>query len=175
MARDIDPLSPHINQSVGWILQFAGQPDEAIEQYQRRLELDPNFLFARMRLASAYSQKGMYKEAIDELEALKPLLEQTSSVLSSIGSLYAVSGQKEKARAILKVLLEKRRTEYVNPSLIVEMYLSLNQKEEALKWTEAAFREHSYAMVFLKVPGSNDPLRSNPRFQKIIQGNGLAK
>lgn len=172
-ARDIDPLSPHINQNVGWILQMARQPDEAIEQYQRSLELDPNFLFARHRIASAYSQKGMYKEAIDELEAVRSLPDQTPSTLSSIGYIYAVSGQRDKARAILKVLLEKRRTEYVNPHIIATMYLGLNQKEEALKWTETAYREHSYAMVFLKVSVEYDPIRNDPRFTEILQRVGL--
>ena len=174
-ARDIDPLSPHINQNVGWILQFAGQPDEAIEQYERSLELDPNFLFARLRLASAYSQKGMYTEAVDALEPVRALPDQTPSVLSSIGQIYAVSGQRDKARAILKVLLEKRRTEYVNTSIIANMYLSLNQKEEALKWLEAAYREHSYTMVFLKVLTEYDPLRSVPRFQDLVRRVGLAQ
>lgn len=171
-ARDIDPLSAHINQNVGWILQFAGQPDEAIEQFERSLELDPNFLFARLRIASSYSQKGMFAEAVDALEAVRTAPNQSPTIMSSIARIYARSGRKDKARSILKTLLEKRRTEYINPSIIADIYLSLNQNEEAMNWLEAAYMEHSYSMVFLKVVGDYDPLRSDPRFQAIYRHVG---
>ena len=62
---ELDPLSLVMNRSAGWTFYFARHYDEAIEQYQKTLELDPNFTLAHLWLGEAYMQKGMHEEAID--------------------------------------------------------------------------------------------------------------
>ncbi len=172
-AREIDPLSPHISQNVGWVLMYAHQYDEAIEQYKRALELDPSFLFARLRLAGAYQQKHMFHEAVGEFEQAIDISNRSPSALSGLAHAYAVNGRASEARQILKELLQSRDRRYVNSSSIAAIYLGLGEKDQALDWLEKAYQEHSYQNVFLKVDEEFAPLRSDPRFQDLLRRLGL--
>jgi tetratricopeptide (TPR) repeat protein len=43
-ARDLDPFSPVINYTIGYLHYYAHQYDKAIEQYKYTLLLDPSFI-----------------------------------------------------------------------------------------------------------------------------------
>lgn len=47
-ARELEPLSISMNFSLGWRLYMARKYDEAIEQLQNTLDMDPNFALPRM-------------------------------------------------------------------------------------------------------------------------------
>ena len=67
--------------------------DEAIDKYQKTLELDANFSVARWGLGSAYAGKGMYKEAVAEwIKALNTDGDAPSAKL--IERAYSESGYK---------------------------------------------------------------------------------
>jgi serine/threonine-protein kinase len=172
-AREIDPLSPHINQNVGWILHFARQYDEEIEQYERALDLDANFLFARLRLADAYVEKQRFNEAIGEYERAIGISNRNPATLGGLGHAYAVAGKRSEARRVLGELLALRERRYVNPFSIALVLLGLGEKDRAMEWLEKAYQERSYAMVFLKVSREFDPLRSAPRFQDLLRRVGM--
>ena len=49
------------------------------------------------------------------------------------------------------------------------LYLSLNNKEEALHWLEQSFEERDGANIsWIKVDHLLDPLHGDPRFQDLI-------
>jgi tetratricopeptide (TPR) repeat protein len=55
-ARDLDPLSLIINTDLGLHLHWAGQSDQAIEQLECALELEPNFFRAHFYLGAVYGE-----------------------------------------------------------------------------------------------------------------------
>jgi hypothetical protein len=57
--------------------------------------------------------------------------------------------------------------------LIVTAYLAVGDKNKALASLEKAYAQQSNLMVYLKVDPMFDPLRSNPRFQKLLHVVGL--
>ena len=67
-ARELDPLSISMNFSLGWRLYMARKNDQAIEQLQNTLEMDPNFALPRMVLGQAYEEKNAYPQALKELQ-----------------------------------------------------------------------------------------------------------
>ncbi len=169
-ARDLDPLSPHINQNVGWMLHFARQFDEEIEQYNRALELDPNFMFARRRLASAYSAKGMNDAAIAECEKVIAIAGRNATSLGALGSVYARAGRTGDARRILDELLEMKKHQHVSSYVLAYLYANLGERTTAFEWLERAYDERSYAMVFLKSALDFDEgFRQDPRFANILR------
>jgi TolB-like protein/Tfp pilus assembly protein PilF len=173
-ARDLDPLSPHMNQNVGWMLHYARQFDEEIVQYNRALELDPNFLFARRRLAEAYSAKGMHGEAIAENEKVIALMDRSPTSLGALGSVYALAGRKAEARMILDELLEMKKRQFVSASIFANLYNDLGERKTAFEYLEKAYRERSYAMVFLKVTTDFDEaFRKDPRFLDVLRRLGV--
>ncbi len=67
-AQELDPLSLAINTGVGHVLYLSRQYDKAIEQYKKAVDLDPNFMMTHVWFGRPYLEKGMFAEAISELE-----------------------------------------------------------------------------------------------------------
>ena len=59
-ALELDPLSLPVSSNLGLILYLARRHDEAINQFQKTLEMDQNFVYSHFQLALAYEQKQMY-------------------------------------------------------------------------------------------------------------------
>jgi tetratricopeptide (TPR) repeat protein len=53
---------------MGWYYYFMRQNERAIEQLKKTLELDSNFILARMFLGETYEQMQMFDQAIAEFE-----------------------------------------------------------------------------------------------------------
>src|SRR5262249_45720219 len=67
-ARDLDPLSPYMNGSIGWVLFYSHRYDEAIAQFQRTIEMDPTYGNVHWGIGRTYVEKRMYREAIAEMQ-----------------------------------------------------------------------------------------------------------
>lgn len=67
-ARRIDPLSLEINAFLSWSAYLARHYDEAITSCRKGLEMDPNFWMPHYGLGDTYEEKGMYTEAVAELQ-----------------------------------------------------------------------------------------------------------
>ena len=72
-AQALDPVSPSINGGLGARLLYARRYDEAIEQLQRALEMDPNLGLTHRYLGWAYEAKGHREKAIYELRKARLL------------------------------------------------------------------------------------------------------
>ena len=170
-ALVLDPVSLIINKNLGDPFFYVRQYDKAIEQYQKTLELDPNFFLARLWLGKSYEQKGMYKEAIAEFQHARSL-EDNPAILGALGHVYAVSGNKSEAEKIAKTLkgLSER---YVAPYHIGIIYAGLLKKDEAFKWLEEAYRSRDEWLLYLKIDPRLDSLRSEPRFSDLLGRAGF--
>jgi tetratricopeptide (TPR) repeat protein len=161
---------PHINQNVGWMLRYARQYDEEIEQYNRALELDPDFLFARRRLCWAFSSKGMHDAAISECEKVIAIAGRTPTAIGALGITYARAGRRDEARKILSELQVMQEHGYVPAYIFAQMYNGIGNRRAAFEWLEKAFEERSYATVFLKVTDDFDEsFRQDERFREILR------
>jgi len=168
-ARDLDPLSISMNFSLGWRLYMARQYDPAINQLRNTLEMDPNFALPRMVLGQAYEQKGLYPQAIVELQKAASISHDSPPMLGSLGHALGVAGNKAGAGKILDQMLGQSKKQYVSPFYISLVYAGLHENEKAMDWLEKAFEDRSNAIVFLKVDPNFDGLRSHPRFQALLR------
>ena len=64
-ARELDPLSPLVNMSVGWAFYFAGQPERAIAELLQTQDLHQgrNVDEVNSLLMASYEQLGRFEEA----------------------------------------------------------------------------------------------------------------
>ncbi len=168
-ARDLDPLSISMNFSLGWRLYMARQYDQAMNQLRNTLEMDPNFALPRMVLGQAYEQKGLYQQAIVELQRAASISHDSPPMLGSLGHALGVAGNKTEADKILDQLLGQSKKQYVSPFYISIVYAGLHENEKAMDWLEKAYEDRSNAIIFLKVDPDFDGLRSNPRFQILLR------
>ncbi len=172
-ARQLDPLSLIIAADKGVILYFSRQYDSAIEQFRYVLDMEPNFPRAGMIMA-AYIQKGMFTEARASVEKQSPS-DDNPWYWAWQAYIYGRSGRPAQAQRALEKLLQLNRRHQVDGAALVWAYIGIGNKDEALAWLEQAYLQHSNLLTTLKVEPAFDPLRSDRRFQQVLQRVGLAQ
>ena len=171
-AQELDPLSDLIDFAVGAILYWSRKPEQAIEHYQRVLELNPNFGVVYWFLADAYVEKGDFASAIATIENA-PIALSDPVTLSAAGHAYGKAGERRKALEILSELERQSSQESEPAFFIAQIFLGLGDHEQALAWLEKACDERSVWLIWLGVDPKFDPLRSDPRFEDLLRRVGL--
>ena len=170
LAQELDPLRTGLVGNEGLIFYHARRYDEAIAKKRIHAQLAAENPFAHLELANAYIQKGQYAEAFLSYQtSIK--LEETTSALIYLGRVYALSGKRNEAMAILDKL--KTTEKYVSPTELAILYAALGDKEKAFVSLEKAFTERDFQLTSLKVEPGYDPLRDDPRFQDLMRRVGF--
>lgn len=172
-ARELDLLNLRTNALEGHFLNHAGRVDEALVRLQKTLELDSNYFLAHLFAWSAYVEKGMYGEAAAEARRARELNNVSTQPVAHLAYTLAKSGQRREAQVELDRLLELSTERFVPPYLIALVYNGLGEREQALDWLERGFQQRDPKTVFLMVEPKWANLRSEPRFQDLLQRVGL--
>jgi TolB-like protein/DNA-binding winged helix-turn-helix (wHTH) protein/Tfp pilus assembly protein PilF len=172
-ARELDPFSLAINVQRGFLLENARRYGEAIEQLRAVTAMDPNHYQAYWSLGHTYAANGQFAEAVAAAEKAVQLSERAPGALGILGLAYGLAGRKAEALKIVNELLELNKTRYVTPAALVNVYLGLDDKEQAFVWLEKAFQERSNYVAYLKVFPIVDPIRSDRRFADLVGKVGL--
>jgi len=168
---EIDPLSPAAYNELAWPLEYSGHDDEALEQYRKGLELDPDRLQSHALLSWFYGRKGLVEKAVKHAKIVEDAFGDTRppALLGRFGHVYATVGRRADALRILNELKRRAEREHVPAEPLADIYVGLGEYEEALALLERAYEEHSIMLVWLKVDPLYDPLRSDPRFQDLLR------
>jgi TolB-like protein/Tfp pilus assembly protein PilF len=173
LAQELDPLSLQIGVDLSGCWNFMGHHERAIEQLRNTLELDPAYYLARVVLGRAYMSMGKIREAVAEFK-LSFQLHENNLGLGLLGYAHAISGQTKEARGVLNGLKNRALRKYVSPYNMAIVYVGLGETENAFKWLDKLFDDHSEWLVMLKVVPELDSLRSTPRFINLLKGVGFA-
>jgi TolB-like protein/DNA-binding winged helix-turn-helix (wHTH) protein len=174
-ARDLDPLSNIINTWVGSRYFFARQYDMAIEQYRNAAEMDPDFVPVHLTLGEAYVQKGMYQEAIAELERAVSLSGGSPVYVASLAHACGVAGRTRDALKLIDELNKLSARRYVSSFDMAITFLGLGDKQRTFACLETAFEERSPRLLFLAIDPRFETLRSDSRFQRLLERVGPSK
>jgi TolB-like protein/Tfp pilus assembly protein PilF len=168
-AIELDPLSPINNADLGQNLYIARRYDEAIAQLRKTLEIDPTFYYAHYSLGIALQLKGDMSAAIAEYEQAQQLSDDLF-VPVLLASAKAQSRDKDAAVRLLAELEELSQHRYVRSYWRALLCISLGNREEAVRWFEQAVADHDgLSITTIKVDPLLDPLRSDPRFDALVQ------
>jgi TolB-like protein/DNA-binding winged helix-turn-helix (wHTH) protein/Tfp pilus assembly protein PilF len=171
-AQDADPLSLSTIASAGWVAFLARDYARAIEECNKSIEMDPSFAPAYIYRAMAYEQKGMLDKSIADLETAKGL-QPGPALFGALGHVYAVSGNKTKAHALLGDLKELSGKQYFPAYQMALIHVGLGQKDEAFAMLEQAYADRYPWLIHLNVEPRFDPIRSDPRFVDLVRRIGL--
>ena len=173
-AQILNPLDPTPIVTTGSIFYFARQYDRTIEQCGKSLEVDPTLHAAHDCLGSAYMAKRDYQKAIAECRLAVAGSGDDPVRLVGLARAYALDERKVEANKVLTKLRTIAKAHYVPPYFFVQIHASLGEKKQAISWLERAYRERDFYLTQLRVDDTVDPLRSDPRFEKILHDIGLS-
>jgi tetratricopeptide (TPR) repeat protein len=170
-AEKLDPVSPIISYIATAAYLANDQIDDAISEGQRTLQLDPNYFYLDSDLAAAYREKGNFAEAITLYTKAQ---EATHRPSSGLAITYARMGRETEAQNILAQLLQAREKRYVSAPVIAAVYAGFGEKEEAFRWLERAFAEHSGILQWIAFLPEFRPLHSDARFPHLLRRIGVS-
>lgn len=124
-------------------------------------------------LSSVLTQRGMYQEAIAELQKASDL-QRTDSIISNLGYTYAVAGKRDEAIKLVQELEQTANLRYVSPVAIARIYAGLGEKERGFEWLQKAYEDRSDHLLWLGVDPTFDSLRADQRFAELLRRVGLA-
>lgn len=173
MALQLDPLSLIANTNMGDILAQNKQLDQAMQQYLMVIRIDPRFGDAHAGLAMVYARQERFADAIKELQTALEY-DPDPQYRGWIAWVYAISGQKERARQTLQELNELSSKHFVPASISAAAFVALGEKEKAIAALEKGLKERDseLAKIWLDLDDL-DSLRSDPRFERLLQVIGI--
>ena len=172
-AIDLDPLSPIIYATIpGWYY-LARDYDRAISEARRVIETFPDFPAARHGLIAPEIQKGLYKEALVEIEKARNLQsEQPLALLDAKGFCLARMGRESEARAIIAELEQQRKEGRPVEGAMAYIYHGLRDEDKACALLEQVRQTEGLDQLILCDP-TFDEARRLPQFQALLSRAGL--
>ena len=172
IARDLDPLSPIMNTYMGLAYVFAGKYAEGIPQYKKALELDPNFIEARLSLANAYMEDPSMKNTFAELDRAQGFApESRIDLLRAFG--YGVQGKKAEALQLVHKWEKPGGGIFVRSTSIASVYATLGDREQMYAWLDRAYADRDGMLAYTNEQGCYRRYRSEPRFIALEEKLGL--
>jgi serine/threonine protein kinase/Flp pilus assembly protein TadD len=173
-ALELDPLSLIINGVQALYLLQVKEFDRAIAQARKSVELDPSFVWSHYFLGVCFRAKGMYKQAVPELEKAREFMGSSPSGLGDLGMAYGLAGEPAKAKDVLLTLEGHLLKGYAVNAEIAAVYLGLGDREKALQCLDKACHDDD-EIAYLKDANTFmyepvwDSLRPDPRFRRLLR------
>jgi serine/threonine-protein kinase len=165
-ARELDPLSSIIARQVAAPYYLKRDYVRALELLRQANELGP--AFSVHWEIGVYIQNKLYNEALTELENAKLERKSDPILIYSTGMVYAAQGKRAEALQIIKELEEMSGASLSQAHWMAKIYATLNEKEQALSWLERGLATGAIGGFYKDEPVW-DPIRSDPRFEALVE------
>lgn len=167
-ARELDPLSVLATMRLGAAYFFARRPDESIEVLTRAHEMDPTLWVPLGYLGGAQTLKGQYTEAAATFRKTIEISDGSPNATSHLAYALARAGQRDEALKLIGELKRLAEREHINSFHFAVPYIGLGNKDEAFFWLGKGIDEGSLGFAMLDVHPWFDDLRSDPRFDALL-------
>jgi serine/threonine-protein kinase len=173
-ALELDPLSRGTNMYLATYLASLGKTDEAMEKYEKTIQMNPDFAAVHYWKSLVHSWLSEHDAAIEEARRAfdldnSPLVEQW------LASAYARAGKKDEAQGILDRLRTKETGEYVSPVWNGMLEISLGRPDEGYRLLERSLADRNQALLFFRGMPWFKEYRLDPRWNKIEERLNLPK
>ncbi len=168
-AEELDPLTLIINAGLGWHYFFDRKYDQAILQLQRALQMDDTFVPGHFWIGLAYQQSGMYEQSVAAMTKARECSGGSPAMVAELARAHALSGDADRAKALLKDLDEMAEHRYVPPYELAGAYLALDMIDRVYALLERAYEERSHSLAFLNADPRFDSLRTDEAFKELLR------
>jgi TolB-like protein/Tfp pilus assembly protein PilF len=174
-AVALDPVGTTLTSCLCWHSFAARQYDDAVRLATQFLASEPDNAWEHTILGWTYEQKRMPDDAISQLQNAVNKTQSRSFFLAALGHAYATAGRRSDADHVLQTLFQRSGNSYVSAFDVATIYAGLGEKDKAFSWLDKAATEHSSFLVYVKWEPRLDPLRSDPRFERLLTRIGLPR
>jgi serine/threonine protein kinase/tetratricopeptide (TPR) repeat protein len=155
-ALSLDPLSPIMNTNYAVMLTWAHRYSEALAQFQKTLERDPNFKPAHFKLSQLYAATNDFANAVSQLEKFVPTPGSWSP---------DAKGYRDLAQAGLS-----------SPDSMTWMALAVaptGDRNKTFDYLDKALSDREIELVLCIRYPTLDPIRSDRRYAGVMHRLGL--
>ena len=170
-AAELDPISPYLILWKANFLEEDGKFDEAMEEFNKFIEMYPDYYSVYWYLWDFYRKTDKELKAVESLQKAFQLVADDRPFVDTLKVVYDKNGMKG---------LEKWLNEYCikydekgSWQGIVQYYNKIGEKEKALEWFEKAFKWQVPNLPDINDLSELDNLHSEPRFQALLDSMGL--
>jgi len=156
LALALDPLSPIMNTNYATTLMDAHRYPEALAQFQKTLERDPNFGPAHHKLAQLYAATGDFANAVSELRKFVPGPGSWSPDAKGYRELSLAKFSKPDSMS------------WVAAAMAVT-----GERNQAFDYLDKALSAQEIELVLCLRYPTLDPIRSDPRYKALVGRLGL--
>lgn len=168
MAESLDPMSPRSSLMTSWTLYHARRFDEAVASAVKGNNMQPNFPQGLLHLGNCLTGAGRYDEAVTVLRQSAERWGESGLPRYMLAHARAAQGNLEAANTILQKILATRERKYMKPYFVAMCYVAVGDFDKAFEWFQRAVDERNEWMVWFAVDPKLDPIRKDPRYQKIL-------
>jgi TolB-like protein/Tfp pilus assembly protein PilF len=172
-ALAIDPLSVPINNIVGEMYMFNGKWADAIDQFRKTVELDPNAWIPHENLGIAFEETGNSGEAVEEYLLARTARGAPNQLVAELRSTYVLVGLQGFWQRQLEIELRKWTGSHSDTFRIASLYARLGVADEAIAWLDKALEMRSGWMVWIKSYPCFQGVCGHPAFREIARRVGL--
>ena len=174
-AQELDPLSLIASSALGYIYLYSGEPERAVSQLQRTLDMDSTFVTAHLWQGIALEALGRTAESLSALRRAVALSGGSAIAVAALARGQALAGEREEATRLLTELEGLQEGGYAPAFEIAKVYDGLGEPELALRWLRTAYTHRSHSMVFLSTDPQLAALRSHPEMQRLVDDVGFVR
>ena len=140
-----EPRNPHAYYGLGKLFQMMNDKDkEAFENYNKCIEISPNYLKALIQLGILFLKHKNYDKSLEMLEKVYNINNKIPLCLTCLGNIYIEKKEYEKAKGYLIESLKLDKKNIATNVALADTYFALEKYDDAI---------HRY-MTSLKLGGN---------------------
>ena len=173
-AVELDPLCLVVSTSAAFVRYLAGDYEGALAYCRRTTDIDPHYLPARRLVGATYLQSGRTDTALAVLEAAYADARHDPVYAASLSTARAMAGDGTGAAELLAGLRRQGTSRYVSRYHLALAQLGVGDRDSAFGALEQAVVDSDPALAYLAVEPRFEPIRSDPRYARLLDLLGLS-
>jgi serine/threonine protein kinase len=173
-ARRIDPISPMIQVDEAQLAYFERQYDRSLEILRRVAQQDPGVDVVNNRIALVLLAQGREEEAWSAVQRFADCREETSDC-RRVWTALLPKRNPAAARRALGWMEAEASSRLIAPTTLAHAYVRQGEYDRAVDWLDGHLDWHDAWMITVKVSPMFEPLRSHPRFDRLLHKLNLVE
>ena len=166
-AEEADPLSPIILVQAGYTSWLKGHEEEAMEKWNRGLEVAPAFAELHLVKGSYYTWKKMRTEAMAELEQIKSLPEKEIATRAAFG--FAWWGEPAEGEVLRKKFLDEPKKSGTDLNRIAWLSAALGDVDKFYEYAIRCIDHRTFYPENLRENHFLEKMRKDPRYAEFMK------